>query len=86
LRYADSGHLTIDINPIENAIRSIAIGKRNWLFADSERAGKPAATNQTFFAITKANGIEPFAWLKEAFEKPTTSPNSRINERQSLRT
>ena len=40
VRYANSGDLPIDNNPIENAIRPIAIGRRNWLFAGSERAGK----------------------------------------------
>jgi hypothetical protein len=42
-RYAGSGSLPVDNNPIENAIRPIAIGKKNWLFAGSERAGRRAA-------------------------------------------
>lgn len=86
LRYADSGHLPIDNNPIENAIRPIAIGKKNWLFAGSERAGKRAAAIQTLLATAKANGIEPFAWPKETLEKLPTCPNSRINELLPLRT
>lgn len=40
-RYANSGNLPIDNNPVENAIRPIAIGKKNWLFAGSERRGAP---------------------------------------------
>ena len=86
LRYADSGHLPIDNNPIENAIRPIAIGKKNWLFAGSERAGKRAAAIQTLLATAKANGIEPFTWLKETLEKLPTCPNSRIDELLPLRT
>lgn len=85
LRYADSGHLPIDNNPIENAIRPIAIGKKNWLFAGSERAGKRAAAIQTLLATAKANGIEPFAWLKNTLEKLPTCPNSRIDELLPLR-
>ena len=85
-RYADSGHLPIDNNPIENAIRPIAIGKKNWLFAGSERAGKRAAAIQTLLATAKANGIEPFAWLKESLEKLPTCPNNRIDELLPLRT
>lgn len=79
-RYADTGHLPIDNNPIENAIRPIAIGKKNWLFAGSERAGKRAAAIQTLLATAKLNGIEPSAWLKDTLEKLPTWPNSRLDE------
>ena len=41
-RYAETGHLPIDNNPVGNAIRPIAVGKKNWLFAGSERAGQRA--------------------------------------------
>lgn len=85
LRYADSGHLPIDNNPIENAIRPIAIRKKNWLFAGSEHAEKRAAAIQTLLATAKANGIEPFAWLKDTLEKLPTWPNSRIDELLPLR-
>lgn len=85
LRYAASGHLPIDNNLVENAIRPIAIGKKNWLFAGSERAGKRAASIQTLLATAKANGIEPFAWLKETLEKLPTCPNSRIDDLLPLR-
>ena len=85
LRYAASGHLPIDNNPVENAIRPIALGKKNWLFAGSERAGMRAASIQTLLATAKANDIEPFAWLKETLEKLPTTPNSRIDELLPLR-
>ena len=85
-RYADSGYLPIDNNPIENAIRPIAIGKKNWLFAGSARAGKQAAAIQTLLATAKANNIEPLAWLKATLEKLPTHPNSRIDELLPLRT
>ena len=84
-RYADSGHLPIDNNPVENAIRPIAIGKKNWLFAGSERAGKRAAAIQSLLATAKLNGIEPAAWLKDTLEKLPTCPNSRIDELLPLR-
>lgn len=85
LRYADSGHLPIDNNLIENAIRPIAIGKKNWLFVGSERAGKRAAAIQTLLATARTNGIEPFAWLKDTLEKLPTCPNSRLDELLPLR-
>lgn len=84
-RYANSGHLPIDNNLIENAIRPIAIGKKNWLFAGSVRAGKQAAAIQSLLATAKANGIEPLAWLKSTLEKLPTHPNSRIDELLPLR-
>lgn len=79
-RYLDDGHYPIDNNPIENAIRPIAIGKKNWLFAGSERAGKRAAAIQSLLATAKLNGLEPHAWLKDTLEKLPTWPNSRIDE------
>lgn len=80
VRYADSGVLPIDNNPVENAIRPIAIGKKNWLFAGSERAGKRAAAIQSLLGTAKLNGLDPHAWLKDALEKLPTWPNSRIDE------
>ena len=79
-RYADTGNLPIDNNPVENIIRPIAIGKKNWLFTGSERAGKRAAAIQSLLATAQLNGIEPYAWLKDTLEKLPTWPNSRIDE------
>lgn len=80
IRYADSGHLPIDNNPVENAIRPIAIGKKNWLFAGSERGGQRAAAIQTLLGTAKLNGLNPADWLKDTLEKLPTWPNSRIDE------
>lgn len=80
IRYAYSGNLPIDNNPVENAIRPIALGKKNWLFAGSERAGKRAAAIQSLFATAKLNGIEPAAWLKDTLEKLPVWTMRRIDE------
>jgi transposase len=79
-RYAETGHLPIDNNPIENCIRPIALGKKNWLFVGSERAGRRAAAIQTLLGTAKLNGLNPEAWLKDTLEKLPTWPNSRIDE------
>jgi transposase len=79
-RYAETGDLPIDNNPIENSIRPIALGKKNWLFAGSERAGQRAAVIQTLLGTAKLNGLDPAAWLKDTLEKLPTWPNSRIDE------
>ncbi len=80
VRYAGTGDLPIDNNAVENVIRPIAIGKKNWLFVGSERAGKRAAVIQTLFGTAKLNGINPEVWLKDVLEKLPTWPNSRIDE------
>ena len=85
VRYADSGVLPIDNNPVENAIRPIAIGKKNWLFAGSERAGRRAAAIQSLLGTAKLNGLDPHAWLKDTLEKLPVWPNSRIDELLPLR-
>jgi hypothetical protein len=79
-RYAESGDLPIDNNPVENSIRPIALGKKNWLFAGSERAGQRAAVIQTLLGTAKLNDLDPAAWLKDTLEKLPTWPNSRIDE------
>jgi transposase len=78
-RYASSGSLPIDNNPVENAIRPIAIGKKIWLFAGSERAGRRTAAIQSLFATAKLNGIDPARWLAQTLEQLPTCPNSRID-------
>jgi transposase len=79
-RYAETGDLPIDNNPVENCIRPIALGKKNWLFAGSERAGQRAAVIQTLLGTAKLNGLDPAAWLKDTLEKLPTWPNSGIDE------
>ena len=77
---AETGHLPIDNNPVENTIRLIALGKKNGLFAGSERAGQRAAAIQTLLGTTKLNGIDPVTSLRDTLEKLPTWPNSRIDE------
>ena len=80
VRYAQTGLLPIDNNPVENVIRPIAIGKKNWLFTGSERAGQRAAAIQTLFGTAQLNGLNPSDWLKDTLIKLPTWPNSRIDE------
>ena len=72
-RYLEDGRYPIDNNPIENAIRPVAIGRKNWLFAGSETAGQRAAAIMSLLATAKANGREPHAWLTDVLTRlPTT--------------
>lgn len=80
MRYADTGHLPIDNNACENVIRPIALGRKNWIFVGTERAGKRAAAIQSLLGTAKLNGLDPAAWLKDTLEKLPTWPNSKIDE------
>jgi transposase len=62
--YAHNGQLEIDNNPVENAIRPVALGRKNYLFAGSHEAAQRAAIIYSLVATCKANNIEPYAWLK----------------------
>jgi transposase len=72
-RYLNDGRYPIDNNPVENAIRPIALGRKNWLFAGSARAGERAAAIMSLIATAKANGHDPHAWLTDVLTRlPTT--------------
>jgi transposase len=77
-RYLDDGRHPIDNNPIENAIRPIALGRKNWLFAGSERAGERAAVIMGLLATAKANGHEPHAWLRDVLTRLPTTKDHEI--------
>jgi transposase len=84
-RYADNGERPIDNNPVENAIRPIAIGRKNWLFAGSEMAGQRAANIQSLLYTAKLNGLDPAAWLKNILDQLPTCLNSNIDALLPLR-
>jgi transposase len=68
-RYLDDGQVNIDNNPVENAIRGIAIGRKNWLFAGSEGGGQRAALFYSLIESAKLNGIDPYAYLVDVLTK-----------------
>jgi transposase len=84
-RYASDGGLPIDNNPVENIIRPIAIGRKNWLFTGSERAGQRAAAIQTLLGTAKLNGLDPAAWLRDTLEKLPACLNSQLDSLLPLR-
>lgn len=79
-RYIEDGNLPADNNWVENRIRPIALGRNNWLFAGSLRAGKRAAAIMSLIHSAKLNGHEPHAYLKDVLERLPTQPASRIGE------
>ena len=79
-RFVEDGRLPIDNNWIENQIRPIAIGRGNWLFAGSLRAGQRAAAVMSLIQSAKLNGHDPYAYLKDVLARLPTQKNSRIDE------
>ena len=79
-RYLDDGTLPVDNNWVENRIRPVAIGRANWLFAGSLRAGKRAAAIMSLIESAKLNGLEPLGYLRDVLERLPTHPASRIEE------
>ena len=75
--YLTDGRVPIDNNWIENQIRPIAIGRKNWLFAGSLRAGKRAAAIMSLIQSARLNGHEPFVYLNDV-RKPPANPSSPI--------
>lgn len=68
-RYTTEGILSIDNNTSENAIRTVALGRKNWLFAGSDRGGRTAATLFSLIASCKLNDVEPWSWLRDVLRR-----------------
>jgi transposase len=80
VRFIDDGELPIDNNWVENQIRPIAIGRNNWLFAGSLRAGQRAAAVMSLVHSARLNKHDPYAYLRDVLERLPTQPASRVGE------
>jgi transposase len=69
IRYLDSPYLTPDTNYVENAIRPFVVGRKNWLFSGSPFGAHASATLYSLIETAKANGIEPYRYLRYIFIK-----------------
>jgi transposase len=78
--FVDDTRVPIDNNWVENQMRPVALGRKNWLFAGSLRAGERAAAVMSLIQSAKLNGHDPYAYLKDVMDKLPTWPNSRILE------
>lgn len=67
--YTTNAILNIDNNPVENAIRPVAIGRKNYLFAGSHDAAQRAAMIYSLFATCRLHGINPYDWLKDVLQR-----------------
>ena len=79
-RYLDDGTLEIDNNIAERAIRGLAVGRKNWLFAGSDTGGQRAAAIYSLIETAKLNAINPEAWLADILPRIDDHPNKRLAE------
>jgi transposase len=74
-RFLDDGNVPIDNNAAENSMRPLAIGRKNWLFVGSQQAGERAGNVLSLIESAKLNGLDPWAYLKDVFERLPTLKN-----------
>jgi transposase len=79
-RYLDDGDLAIDNNGAERSLRGIAVGRRNWTFYGSDNSGRTAAVLTSLITTSKRLGLNPFAYLRDIFERIGDHPKTRLNE------
>lgn len=81
LHYLDDGRIPIDNNQVENRMRPVAVGRKNWLFAGSDESGKRAAVLLTVLASAKLAGHDRYAYLASVIERISIGwPQSRLDE------
>jgi transposase len=80
LRYCDDGHLEIDNNAAERSLRAVALGRKNYLFAGSDRGGESAAAIYSLIGTAKLNGIDPESYLRNVLSRIPDHPINRIEE------
>jgi transposase len=80
LRYVDDGHIEIDNNPAERALRTVALGRKNCLFAGSDAGGERAATIYSLIGTAKLNGLDPEAHLRNVLSRIADHPINHIEE------
>jgi transposase len=80
MRYCDDGRLEIDNNAAERALRAVALGRKNYLFAGSDRGGESAAVIYSLIGTAKLNGIDPESYLRNVLSRIAEHPINRIEE------
>ena len=79
-RFLDDGSIEIDNNAAERAIRPIALGRKIWLFAGSDKGGERAAAILSLIETTKVNALDPQAYLRQVLTRIADYPTNRIDE------
>jgi len=79
-RYAQDGRIEIDNNAAERALRTVGLGRKNYLFMGSDAGGKRAAAMYSLIGTAKLNALDPQAYLRHVFERIAEHPINRIDE------
>ncbi len=80
MRYCDDGRLEIDNNAAERALRAVALGRKNYLFAGSDRGGDSAAAIYSLIGTAKLNGLDPENYLRTVLSRIAEQSINRIDE------
>ena len=78
--YTTNGRLAIDNNASENALRRVAIGRKNWLFAGSDKGGRTAATLFSLIATCQRHKVEPLSYLRDVLTRIAATPISQLDQ------
>jgi hypothetical protein len=79
-RFLDDGRICLSNNAAERGLRGIALGRKSWLFAGSDRGGERAAVMLTLIHTAKLNDVDPQAWLADVLARLPDHPARRIEE------
>jgi hypothetical protein len=79
-RFLDDGRICLTNNAAERALRGIALGRKAWLFAGSDRGGERAAAMYSLIMSAKLNDVDPRAWLADVLARIADHPASRLHE------
>ncbi len=79
-RFLDDGRICLTNNAAERALRGIALGRKSWLFAGSDRGGARAAVMYTLIGSAKLNDVDPQAWLADVLARIAEQPQTRLHE------
>ncbi len=79
-RFLDDGRVCLSNNAAERALRGIALGRKSWLFAGSDRGGQRAATMTSLIVTAKMNDVDPQAWLADVLARIAEHPSTQIDE------
>ena len=79
-RFLEDGRICLTNNAAERALRGLALGRKSWLFAGSERGAERAAIMYTLIQTAKLNDIDPQAWLADTLSKIAETPHTRLGK------
>ncbi|WP_199707665.1 IS66 family transposase [Pseudoroseomonas wenyumeiae] len=79
-RFLDDGRICLSNNAAERALRGIALGRKSWLFAGSDRGGQRAAAMYSLIITAKLNDVDPQAWLADVLDRIAEHPASKLDE------